>query len=95
MIDRDKVGPEQICNVDKTRISTVQKPRNTVAAEGLKQISSVTSGERGSLVTMFAVVSAIGNSVPPMFIFPRQNFKDNFIRDDLTGCVGVAHPLAE
>ena len=28
-----------------------------------------------------------------MFIFPRQNFKDHFIRDGSTGCVGVTHPL--
>ena len=40
---------------------------------------------------MCAVVSATGNSVPPMFIFLRQNFKDLFIRDNPTGCAGVAH----
>ena len=91
-MDRDNLGPEQIWNVDETGISTVQKPRNVVAAKGLKQIGSVTSGERGSLVTMCAAVSATGNSVPPMFIFPRQNFKDHFIRDGPTGCIGVAHP---
>ena len=92
VMDRDNLGPEQIWNVDETGISTVQKPRNVVAAKGLKQIGSVTSGERGSLVTMCAAVSATGNSVPPMFIFPRQNFKDHFIRDGPTGCIGVAHP---
>ena len=52
----------------------------------------MTSGEKGSLVTMCDAVSAIGNSVPPMFIFPRQNFKDHFICAGPTGCVGVAHP---
>ena len=26
------------------------------------------------------------------FIFPRQDFKDRFIRDGPTGCVGVTHP---
>ena len=92
MMDRFKLGPEQIWNVDETRISTVQKLRNVVAVKGLKQIGSVTSGERGSLVTMCAAVCAAGNSVLPMFIFPRQNFKDHFIRDGPTGCVGVTHP---
>ena len=53
------LGPEQIWNVDETGISTVQKPRNVVAVKGLKQIGSVTSGERGSLVTM----SRVGKSV--------------------------------
>ena len=31
MMDRVKLGPEQIWNVDETRISTVQKLRNVVA----------------------------------------------------------------
>ena len=44
------------------------------------------------MITICAAVSATGNSVPPMFIFPRQKFKDHFIRDSLTGCIGVAHP---
>lgn len=92
VMDRDNLGPEQIWNVHETGISTVQKPRNVVAAKGVKQIGSVTSGEKGSLVTMCAAVSATRNSVPPMYIFPRQNFKDHFIRDGPTGCVGVAHP---
>lgn len=89
-MDRDNLGPEQIWNVDETGISTVQKPRNVVAAKGVKQIGSVTSGERGSLVTMCAAVSATGNSVPPVCIFPRQNY--HFIRDGPTGCVSVTHP---
>ena len=92
MMDRVKLEPEQIWNVDKTRISTVQKLRNVVAVKGLKQIGSVTSGEKGSLVTMCVVVCAARNLVLPMFIFQRQNFKDHFIRDGPTGCVGVTHP---
>ena len=92
VIDRGQLGPEQIWNVDETGLTTVQKPKNVVAAKGLKQIGSVTSGERGSLITMCAAVSATGNTVPPMFIFPRHNFKDHFIRDGPTGCIGTAHP---
>ena len=42
VMDRVKLGPEQILNVDETRISTVQKLRNVVAVKGLKQIGSVT-----------------------------------------------------
>ena len=63
-MDRVKLGLEQILNVDETRICTVQKLRNVVAVKELKQIGSVTSGERGSLVIMCAVVCATGNSVP-------------------------------
>ena len=53
VMDRDNLGPEQIWNVDETGISTVQKPRNVVAAKGVKQIGSVTSGERGSLAQRY------------------------------------------
>ena len=61
--------------MDETGLTTVQKPKNVVAAKGLKQIGSVTSGEMGTLITICAAVSATGNTVPPMFIFPRHNFK--------------------
>ncbi len=29
--------------------------------------------------------------IPPMFIFPRVNFKDHFIRDGPPGCIGAAN----
>ena len=92
VIDRGQLGPEQIWNVDETGPTTVQKLKNVVAAKGLKQIGSVTSGERGLLITMCAAVSATGNTVPPMFIFPQHNFKDHFIRHGPIGCIGTAHP---
>ncbi|KAE9542285.1 hypothetical protein AGLY_003412 [Aphis glycines] len=40
-----------------------------------KRVGRSTSGERGTTVTMVFVVNAIGNSLPPMLIFPRVNFK--------------------
>ena len=92
MINHVKLGPEQIWNADETRISTVQKLRNIVAVKGLKQRGSVTSGERGSLVTICVAVCTARNSVLPMFIFPRQNFKDRLFCDGPTCCVGVTHP---
>ena len=92
VMDRVTLGPEQIWIVDETRISTVQNPRTFVAAKGLKQIGSVTSGGRGSLVTMCSAVSATPNSMLPMFIFPMQNFKYHFIGDGPTGCVVITHP---
>ncbi|XP_065670384.1 uncharacterized protein LOC136088982 [Hydra vulgaris] len=40
---------------------------------------------------MALAVSAIGNSIPPYFIFPRVNFKSHFICDGPIGCDGSAH----
>lgn len=41
---------------------------------------------------MCTAVSATGNMVPPMFVFPRVKFHDHFIRDGPTGCIGASHP---
>jgi len=35
-------------------------------------------------------VYAIGNSIPPFFVFPGVHFKDHMIKDGPPGCVGVA-----
>ncbi|KAJ8892903.1 hypothetical protein PR048_005484 [Dryococelus australis] len=54
--------PSDIYNVDKTGITTVQRLDHIVATKGVKQVESMTSAERGSLVTMALAVSATGNS---------------------------------
>lgn len=54
-------------------------------------MGSMTSGERGTLVTLAIAVNAVGNTVPPIFIFPRKNFRDHFIRDGPPGCIGTAN----
>lgn len=92
VLKRLKVTPADIWNIDETGITTVQRPDRVVARRGFRQIGRVTSAERGSLVTIAFAVSALGNSVPPFFIFPRVNFKPHFIRDGPIGCDGAAHP---
>lgn len=42
---------------------------------------AVVSAERGTLVTVELAASAAGNTIPPMFVFPRLKFKDLFLRD--------------
>ena len=66
-----KFGPEDIYNADETACTTVQTPYKVLALKGTKQVGSITSAERGTLVTMIGAVNAIGNSIPPAFIFPR------------------------
>lgn len=91
ILGRDHYTASAIWNMDETGITTVQKPNRVVAGRGTKQVSSVTSAERGVLVTVATAVNAIGNSIPPMFIFPRKRFKDHFIRDAPQGSVGSAN----
>ncbi|XP_063759756.1 uncharacterized protein LOC134877965 [Eleginops maclovinus] len=82
---------EDIWNMDETGITTVQRPDQVVARRGDRQVGSATSGERGTLVTVACAGNALGSMIPPMFIFPRVNFKDHFIRDGPPGCIGVAN----
>lgn len=65
-LERDQIQPHDIWNLDETGITTVQKQVSVVGPKGVKQIGSLTSGERGSLVTMCAAVNALGNTIPPM-----------------------------
>jgi len=42
-------------------------------------------------MTVVVAVNALGNSMPPMFIFPRKTFRDHFIRDGPSGCIGAGN----
>lgn len=84
--------PERIWNQDETGLTTVQTPCKIVAPKGVKQIGSVTSAERGQLITMSACVNAIGNHIPPMLIFPRVNFKEFMLKGAPPGTIGGANP---
>lgn len=92
VIKRYNIQPHDIWNMDETGVTTVQKPNKVVAKKGFKQVGAITSAERGILVTLAAAVSAVGNSVPPYFVFPRVHFKDHFIRDGPIGCKGGSNP---
>lgn len=72
LMDRFQFPSQQIYNIDETGITTVHKPKKIIACRGLKQVSKVTSAERGELVTVCAAINAIGNHLPPFIIFPRK-----------------------
>ena len=87
-----KFHRHQIWNADETGLSTVHIPPKVFASKGIKQVGSMTSGERGQNVTMLAAVNAIGNKVPPMFVFPRVHFKQHMLRGSPSGSIGEANP---
>ena len=43
-------------------------------------------------MTMYCAVSAIGNTVPPMFVFPRVHYKDAFVNGATPNSIGAAQP---
>ncbi|KAL2079793.1 hypothetical protein ACEWY4_025537 [Coilia grayii] len=76
----------------KLGVTIVQTPDRIVARRGYKQVGSVPSAERGTLVTLACAVSATGNSIPPFFIFPRVHFRDHFLLNGPVGSKGGANP---
>jgi len=92
LYEKYKFGSQDVWNIDETGVTTVQKPSKIIASKGMKQVGAATSGERGNLVTVVCAVSASGNSVPPLFVFPRKYFKDYFIVDGPPGSIGAANP---
>ncbi len=66
-------------NMDETGITTVHKPDKVVGRKGNKQAGSLTSVERGALVTLFCAISATGKSIPLFFIFPWEDFCNYFL----------------
>ncbi|XP_028172047.1 uncharacterized protein LOC114361250 [Ostrinia furnacalis] len=92
VMDRYNFEPQDIYNIDETGITTVQKPDRVIARRGSRQVGSLTSAERGTLVTVTFAVNAIGNVFPPFFVFPRVRYQDHFVRDGPIGSTGTANP---
>jgi hypothetical protein len=83
---------DNIYNVDESGISTVHTPPKVIAGKGTKQVGCVTSSERGYNVTIIGCVNAFGNSVPPVLIFPRVNFKNHMLHGAPPLSYGTCNP---
>jgi len=73
--ERYKFEATDIWNVDETGCTTVQKPPKVIAETGIKQVGALTSSERGQLVTVCCAVSAVGQAIPLLFVFPECTLK--------------------
>lgn len=65
----------RLYNLDETGTTTVPAHYKVLAQKGTKQVSKVTSAERGTLVTTCCIVGANGQYLPPIMIFPRVHYK--------------------
>ncbi|CAG9577524.1 unnamed protein product [Danaus chrysippus] len=63
VVDKYKLQAKDIWNVDESGITTVQKPDRVIARRGQKQVSAMTSAERGTLVTIALAGNALGNHI--------------------------------
>ena len=92
VIEKHKLGAQQIYNMDESGLSTVHNPPKVLSVKGRKQVGCVTSAERGVNVTLIGCINALGNSIPPVLIFPRVNFKTHMLHGAPPESLGVAHP---
>lgn len=79
LLNEYKFQPSRIWNMDETGITNVHKPGKVVATKGTRQVSKVTSGERGQNVTVICAMNAVGSYIPPVFIFPRKRVAERMI----------------
>lgn len=90
VLTKYKFTSDRIFNFDESGISTVLSTPKVLAEKNQKQIGQLVSAERGELVTFGGIISASGNTIPPLFIFPRVHFKDHFMTGAPEGSLGVA-----
>ncbi|XP_045474905.1 MFS-type transporter clz9-like [Harmonia axyridis] len=83
-------SPDRIWNTDETGITTVLQAPRVIEETGTKAVGQSVSAERGSLVTICGIISAVGASIPPLYIFPRVRMKDQFLYGAVPGAVGYA-----
>ncbi|XP_077289560.1 uncharacterized protein LOC143913562 isoform X1 [Arctopsyche grandis] len=65
------------------------EPPKVIAERACKHVSSA---EKGVLVTFLAFINACGNTVPPVFIFPRVHFQEFMLTGAPAGSLAMAHP---
>ncbi|CAH2011577.1 unnamed protein product [Acanthoscelides obtectus] len=86
-------APQRLFNVDETGISVVQHKRSKViSAKGKKQVATLTSAERGGLITVVTCMNAVGTYVPPLIVWPRKNMKIELMDGAPTGSIYACHP---
>lgn len=91
VLSNNNIHPMRIYNLDETAVTTVLQSPRVVAESGVKQVGQAVLAERGQLVTFCAIVNATGQTVPPVFIFPRKKFKNIFLRGAPPGSMGLAY----
>jgi hypothetical protein len=88
VIEEKNIPPEKIYNCDEVGIIIDAPPKETFTKRGTKRTYVRTSGNR-VLISMMGCVSAIGNFVPPAFVFPGKKLTKQTIKDAPAGTVAM------
>ncbi len=92
VLDGGNFGPQSIWNADESGITNVQKPCKILATKGVRQVSKITSAERGKTVTVMCSGNAAGRFIPPFMIWPRQRMAGGLMNGTPPGSTGIASP---
>lgn len=77
----------QIFNLDETGVATVLQAPNVVAPRGVKQVAQAVSAERGQSITLCMIINAVGNALPPVFIYPRARVNNTMVESGPPGSI--------
>lgn len=81
--------PSKIFNVDETGITVVQhKATRVVTCKGKKQVHKLSSAERGATTTVITCMSAAGQYIPPLLIFPQKRWQEELLDGAPPGSIG-------
>jgi hypothetical protein len=85
-------SPHRLFNCDKTDLTVVQhKVCKVISLKGKRRASSLSSAERGSLVTTVTCMNVIDMYVPPLLVFPRSNMKAELLDGAPPGSTAACH----
>nr|XP_047123710.1 uncharacterized protein LOC124806668 [Hydra vulgaris] len=92
LLTTHKFLPSRIFNADESGVPTVPtKIPKVFSIKGIKRVGKVVSAERGKTVTIVCSMNAVGIYIPPAFIFPRKNMRNDFMDNSPPDSVGFAH----
>lgn len=90
VLEKFEFTGKQIYNLDETGFTTVQKMPKVISKRGSRVVGQIASRERGELVTACCIVSAVGQTIPPVFLFPRKKFNVNMMNNAPEGSIGFS-----
>ncbi|XP_052088188.1 uncharacterized protein LOC127725302 [Mytilus californianus] len=79
--------PHLIYNVDEKGVTINHNPSKVVS--GVETSSQEVTSGKGDTVTILGCGNAIGNALPPYFVFPGQRMNDQLLEGSTPGTVGT------
>lgn len=89
LMNKYSFPPTKIFNCDETGVSVVHSnSQKVLSMKGKKQVSKLTSGERGRNITVMLCINASGDQfIPPLFVFPRIRMDPQLTKDAPDGSI--------